>query len=212
MAQQPRYVRLEPDDGHAPPMQIKRSTMLSIRVNLVAFLILGSIAIYFDETHLRAAANSPKGTITWFLVLAPLWVGGTHYLWRMVRGLEPSIARSFWFAIKWTAIVGVVLYFRRVGYKAEGVVPYGVMLLLGYCCFLTFALVNGVFGPLFAAFNTGLIAMKLHAGERIDPLLWFNLLGLVDISSAAVQWSLLAVTVTMGLSERTFRVLEYYEA
>ncbi len=209
-----RYVYLRAKDAFSAPTQIKRSSFLAVQVNLVGFLLIGTISLSADVSQLGRGAQAPEGSLSLFMLLTPVWCTVAHFAWAFVRKQTPSLCGSVKFGTRLTTALGIIWLLALITSGNSELTHVLSPLFLAfalpsaYCCFLTFGFLNGYFGVYFSALNSILLVLKLYAGERIDPLLWFNLLGLIEINSAPLQWAMLATTVALGLSERTFRILE----
>jgi hypothetical protein len=197
-------------------------------VNVVAFLVLGTIALSADLGNFLQGANASENSLFTFMIGTPIWIAGTVFALRVVRRRSPSTAKSLVrgtqgalalaaMALPFVIMYGGVGFFEPMvtfdnspsrAFQALKVALVPFAIPVAYCCFITFGLINGYFGFYFSLFNVGLLLLKLQGGERIDAVLWFNLLGLVEIQSAPIQWALLSATIALGLSERTFRILE----
>jgi hypothetical protein len=209
-----RHKSLAAETCSEPPALLKRSTYLAVHVNVAAFLILGAIALALDLPQFVRGSKLSEDALSTFLFLSPVWLGGAHYARTVIIGRAPSFRQSFHFAWKaclWLAIpvlLAKVAFTDAATVRISEVVTIAAVAVLAICCFTTFGFLNGYFGLAFALYNTALILLKMRDGIRIDPLLWFNLLGLIEVDSAFIQWSLIVVTVVLGLSERTFRLLD----
>ena len=197
-----------------PPLLIRRSTHVAVRVNVVAFLILGSIALISDLPQFLKGVAPSQSSITMFALLAPIWTGGAYYAIEFLRGHSPSIPRAANFAWKSTLVLAAppAFAYLSLGAGPDSSIADSVAIasaaILSVFCFVTYGLLNGLFGIWLTTVNVLLLVSKLLHGDRFDPLLWFNLLGLIQVDSALVSWALILGTIVVGLVERTFRLLD----
>lgn len=195
------------------PHAIPRSAYYSVRLNVVAFVIIGFFSLFsgFDQAGKSALAD---GTVKLFFLLSPIWLAGAHYTARFLALRKPSWSLSFRFSTKllfrsllvWFVVY--TLFFVNGDFPVlQEILLTALFLLFAFCSFMVLGFINGRFGLIFSVYNLILIAYTLGVGGVVAYFQWFTLFGLIPVESHAAQVVMLTVTVLLGLSEKSLAFL-----